>query len=206
MNLNDFELVVHKREGVGSKFARKMRSEGNVPVNFYGCGVSFSGYMSLLDLERAIRSKTLFNMFSSAVLDGEKYLVVAKVLQRDSVTEQILHVDFQVVDPVQSFKMKIPISYINKELCNDIKLGGILNVVLSTLILEASPEKMPAYIECDLANARAKVPIRLSSVCIPDGVTLVGHKFSDTIASISAIRKKASDVVSAADGGKTAKK
>lgn len=199
MNLNNYELVVHKREEFGSKTSRRLRSEGKVPVNFYGQGVSFSGYMNLLELESALRSKTLFNMFTYAVLDGVKHLVVAKVLQRDSVTENILHVDFQIVDPNSRFRMKIPISYTNKELCNDIKLGAVFNVVKSTLILEAEPENMPAYLECDLSNARSKVPLRVSDLKIPSGVRLLGVELTDTIASVAAIRKKGGDAAEASD-------
>lgn len=195
MHLNDFELLIHKREDLGSKAARKMRNQGNVPVNFYGQGISFSGYVEIKELDRAIKSKTLFNQFSYASLDGKKYLVVAKVLQRDSRTENILHMDFQIVDPNVSFRMKVPIIFINKEICNDIKLGGILNIVASTITLCSTPKNMPNYLQCDLVSARAKVPIRLSSLTIPSGVTLHGHKMTDTIASISAIRKKGVDAV-----------
>lgn len=196
MNLNNFELSVQAREAVGSKSARKTRKEGKVPVNFYGKDFNFSGYIDLRELERAVKSKTLFNMFSYANIEGKKHLVFAKVLQRDSVTENILHVDFQVVDTSKKFKMRVPISYLNQDICEDIKLGAVLNIVKSSIVLRAKAENMPAYLECDLKNAKAKMPIRLSSVKIPENVELIGVKLTDTIASISSLRIKGSDAVS----------
>lgn len=202
MNLNNFELTIQKREDVGSKNARRMRSQGLVPVSFYGGGTVFSGAIELLELERAVKSKTLFNMFSYVALEGKKHLVVAKVLQRDSVTEKILHVDFQIVEPNKVFRMRVPIKYLNAELCTDLKLGGVLNIVKSDVVLSATPENMPACLECNLSKARAKTPIRLNSVVVPAGVSIVYAKLTDTIASIGAARTKEEEVEESAGESK----
>ncbi|WP_342261753.1 50S ribosomal protein L25 [Alphaproteobacteria bacterium endosymbiont of Tiliacea citrago] len=204
MNLNDYELVIKERSDIGSKAARKLRSEGLIPATFYGQKEVFSGCLELKDLERAIRSKTLFNKFTNVDFNNSKRIVVAKVLQKDSVSEKILHIDFQIVVPSVEFKMRVPIVYKNAELCNDIKLGAILNIVKSTLVLKATPENMPDCLECDLSNAKAKTPIRLSSIEIPKNVLLVGSKSTDTIASISSLRKKASDSSSEASSSSSA--
>lgn len=195
MNLNDFELFVSKRAEFGTKAANKIRYEQNVPANFYGYGelgelVSFSGVIDLLLLNKALASKTLFNKFTKVNYEGEYYIVVAQVIQRDSLTNDILHIDFKVVSNNRSIKMKIPFKFVDSEICEDIKLGGVLNVVMPFVELIAAPKDMPECIEFSLKNARSKVSLKLSDVVLPVNVRFSPKIKSITVATILASRKK----------------
>jgi len=190
MNLNSFALIIQKKEIAGTSASKKIRKLGNVPVILNQEGKSECGYTEEAALSKAISSKTLFNKFTEIEYDGKKKIVFAKVLQRDPVTEKVLHVDFQVVDKKKEITMLIPLKFVDRELCEPLKLGGILNVIHQYLPIIAKPEDMPEFIEYSLKGASGKNSIKTAEVIIPDNCKLAKKFQAKVIASILASRRK----------------
>lgn len=191
MHFNEFELNLTPRDAAGTSGARALRKQNKALVSVYG--KDFDAKFAFIpedELSRALASKTLFNKFTNLNLGKEKVTAFAKIIQRDPVTDRILHIDFQAVKKGQIIKMKVPIKFINEQLCEDIKLGGMLNVVCSYVELTGKVDDMPAYLECDLKDARVKVSINISTLKIPGGIKLHKKYENKVIATVLAARKK----------------
>jgi large subunit ribosomal protein L25 len=205
MNLNDFKLDLVERKSFGKSGVKKIRTENKVPVEIYGCGrKNISAAIDKVSLEKAINSKTLFNKLTELNLGENKILAFAKVVQLHSVSDKILHIDFQAVEKGQEISMKIPVRFLNHDLCSELKLGGTLNVVTPYVKLKGKIEDIPEYVDCNLENASVKVSIRMSSLAISDKLKMEAKYEKAVVATILAARKKAGDAAAAAEE-KTAK-
>lgn len=198
MNLNEFELNVKARPETGSASAKMLLKEERVPLVIYGKNAkTLSGSINLRELEKALKSTTLFNKFTTLNYEEnnkiEKMLVFAKVVQKESVKERILHIDFQLVEKNEDVKMRIPVRFLNKDLCEAIKLGGLLNMACYFVELTGKAEKMPAYLDYDLKNADVGISIKVEDFKIPSEIKIVKKYEKRVVATILAAKKKGSD-------------
>jgi len=194
MNLNDFELDLVKRENVGTSDARVLRNSGHVPATIYGSGKSpISAYIKEDVLNRALGSRTLFNKFTKLNFGKESVLAFAKIVQKHPVTDRVLHIDFQIVEKGGVITMKVPVTFINKELCETIKLGGLLNIVSPFLEMKGTAEKMPSSVVVDLKDAKVGISIKVEHLVIPEGVKVTSKFVNKVVATILAAKKKGGD-------------
>jgi len=199
MHLNEFELHLTERAELGSSAARKLRAQNKALVAIYG--PDFAAKSAIIDadvLKKAVASKTLFNKFTTLHIGKEKVVAVAKVVQLHPVTDNILHIDFQTIKKGQEVTMNVPVRFLNKEACEAIKLGGLLNTVCSYIELKAKAEDMPAYLDCDLSSAQIGISLKVDALNVPSGVKVSKHFESKVIATILAARKKGGDTEEAA--------
>ena len=200
MNLNEFELHLVERTDLGSGAARKLRAQNKALVAIYGSDFGAkSAYMDYDELKKALASKALFNKFTNLHFGKEKVVAFAKVVQLHPVTDQILHIDFQVVKKGEVVTMPIPVRFLNKEMCEAIKLGGLLNVVCQFVELTGKVEEMPAYLDCDLQHAKVGISIKLDALHVPANMKVHQRYDNKVIATILAARKKGSEVEAAVE-------
>jgi large subunit ribosomal protein L25 len=191
MKLNDFELSLHSRKRIGSGAARALRVDGRVPAILYGNGLNFCGHIDAKELQKAINTKTLFNKFTKINLDDKKHCIAyAKIIQKHPVSDKILHVDFQCVDINSIITISIPVYFINKELCEAIKLGGLLNIVARSIKLIGPVSAMPSCLEYDLTKATVGTAVKSEDLGVPNNVKIAIAFQSKVIATILAAKKK----------------
>lgn len=203
MNLNEFELDLIKREAVGTSSARVLRNSGKVPATVYGKGKDpIAAFVESDVLGKALNSRTLFNKFTKLNIGKDSVLAFAKIVQKHPVTDRVLHIDFQMVEKDGIVTMKVPVVFINKELCEAIKLGGLLNIVSSFVEISGPASDMPASLVVDLKEAKVGVSIKVEHLGIASNLK-VSRKFSNkVVATILAAKKKGSDA--AAESGDAA--
>jgi len=197
MNLNSFSFNIELRSKLGSHAANQLRKQEKVPTNFYSAKkkLNINGFINEKELEKAIKSKMLFNQFTKVLIDGKEHLVIARKIQRNSLTEQLLHIDFQIVEENEKIKVLIPVKFINKEICEPIKLGGVLNVIYEYIPLIGLVKDMPNYVEYDLKNSISKQSLLLKDLKFSNKVEIAKEFSFSVIASILAARKKAAEEV-----------
>lgn len=192
MNLNSFELIFKKREMIGSVEARKIRKMGDIPANFSSkSGEAISAIVDEKSLQKALESKTLFNRFTKIKIENKEYLTFAKVVQKHPVSGKILHIDFQIVEPKDVIEMKVPVEFTDKAECEAIKLGAILNIVSSYVLIKGKVEDMCETLKCSLKNAEAKKSLTLKNLEIPSNVSISNKFKANVIATILGSKKKA---------------
>jgi large subunit ribosomal protein L25 len=84
-------------------------------------------------------------------LDGEERPTFVRYVQRNPVTDQVLHVDFLQINLQDKVKIEVPIHFTGMSPAVD-AYGGILTHHLNRVLVEALPTNIPSSIEVDVSG------------------------------------------------------
>lgn len=164
-------LVAEPSRPVGSRKARRLRAEGEVPAIVYGEGVdAFPVAVKARDLRAALSTEAGLNAVLSLRVDGQRFLTMARELQRHPVRGTVLHVDFQVVDPDREVSADVPITLVG-EAVELHRADGVLDQQLFALPVRARPADIPNNLEVDISELAIGSAIRVSDVDLAEGVS-----------------------------------
>jgi large subunit ribosomal protein L25 len=107
--------------------------------------------------------------------------VLLRDMQFHPYKPQIMHVDFNRVSADHKIHIKVPLHFVNADICPGVKLGGgLVSHVMTEVDVSCLPGQLPEYIEVDLSALVAGSSIHLSHLKLPAGVELVpGHHGAD---------------------------
>ena len=165
-------LQIAKRTIEGKK-VKTLRTQGITPIHLYGSGFeSLSMQADFKDLINVLNE----NGFSIPITlnDGENdILVFARNVQRHPLTEEILHVDFQVVSKDDEVEIEVPIN-LSGESPAVKNFGGILIKLLETIKISSKVDKVPKSIELDISVLESlEQSLLVSEINVPEGVEII---------------------------------
>jgi large subunit ribosomal protein L25 len=167
----EFILLAEPGRPVGTRPARRLRTEGRVPAVVYGPGVDpLPVVVQARDLRAALSTEAGLNAVLSLRVDGKEFLTMARELQRHPVRGSVIHVDFQVVDPNREISAEVPISIVG-EAVELHRSDGILDQQLFALPVRARPADIPTHLEVDITEVVIGSAIRVSDIALPAGVS-----------------------------------
>jgi len=180
--MNEFELIAEQRSDVGKGASRRLRRLANeVPAIVYG-GKNPPQKISLLhkDLDHALQNEAFYSHIITLSVEGNNEEVILKDLQRHPAKSIILHADFLRVSKTQKFTTKVPIHFMNEDICNGVKVGGG-NITRSMTELDISclPADLPEYIEVDVAEVEIGQILHISDIKLPSGVESVALSYGE---------------------------
>ena len=106
--------------------------------------------------------------------DGKQQIqVIIKAVDRHPVSRDIMHVDFQEVEPTTRVVMRVPIVFVGAEQSPGVRNGGVVARQLSDIELRGEVAKIPEKLELDLSSMDARERIRLSQVKVPAGIDVM---------------------------------
>ena len=155
---------------------RRLRMNGATP------GVMYSGGEEPLSLQfDAIElfKKLLFIHGRNAVITLEvegnsqgTRTVLVQEIQKDPVSDQVLHVDFLEIDIDKALDFVVPIEFIG--VARGVDMGGELQVFKTSVRLRGCPLDIPDIIEADItALDRGEDGLTLGDLALPDKVTML---------------------------------
>ena len=186
---NEFTAFPRASEGRGA--SRRLRRSGRAPGIVYGG----SGAPQPIELDHnalahALKSEAFHSSILTMKLDGASQQVLLRDVQMHPFRGEILHVDFQRVDPSRRIRMKVPLHFINGENAPAVKLSGaIISHVLNELDISCLPKDLPSFIEVDLSELTLNQSIHVSNLKLPAGVTAVVHPGMDPVVVTAVIPK-----------------
>jgi large subunit ribosomal protein L25 len=165
-------LNVIAREPAGSRSARRLRREGDVPGVVYGGGeepVAFK--IHARDLRLALAN-------AGAVLDLQVdgaggSPVVVKDLARHPVSGDTLHIDLLRVRLDEKIQATVILELTGIDDAPGTKEGGVLEQVTRELTIEALPNDIPDSLTHDVSEMAIGDTLTLDAVSAPSGVELV---------------------------------
>jgi large subunit ribosomal protein L25 len=165
-------LQVASREPSGSRSARRLRREGNVPGVVYGGGedpVAFQ--VQARELRMALAN-------AGAVLDLQvegsgASPVVVKELDRHPVSGETLHIDLLRVRLDEKIETTVILELTGTEDAPGVKEGGVLELVTRELTIEALPNDIPDGLQHDVSEMVIGDTLTLDALSAPAGVELV---------------------------------
>jgi len=168
------EISASKRTLQGKGASRRLRGSGKVPGIIYG-GDNPAQAVELdhNNLYHKLKLEAFHASILSLDLDGKKEQVLLRDLQMHPFKLQVLHIDFQRVDPNKKVHMKVPLHFINADIAPGVKVsGGIVSHILSELDVSCLPKDLPEFISVDLSNLTSISSLHLSDLSLPQGVEI----------------------------------
>ena len=111
-----------KREALGKKGAKLLRSQEIVPSVLYGAGDPVHFAVPFSEMRQIVYSPEVFLI--DLDIEGNVYPAVVQDIQWHAVEEQILHIDFLKIEEGKKVKIDIPVKVVG--LAKGIKAGGKL--------------------------------------------------------------------------------
>ena len=167
------QLHVQRREVPGKK-VKRLRREGLTPANIYGHRVDSRAVQVSTDDLRHVLQQAGRNDIVYLRLDGdEPRPTFVKGVQRNPVTDVILHVDFLQISLRERVRMDVPIHLVGKAPAVD-TFGGILMHGLDRVTVEALPTDVPSALEADVSGlANIDQSLHVSDLTAPEGVEIL---------------------------------
>lgn len=146
----ELTLKVQKREILGRK-AKELRRQEQIPGIIYGHGIKSIPIKidkhSFIKLFQEAGETTIISL----ELDGAKsYDVLVHGVQKDPVSDEIIHVDFYKIKSGEEMTVEVPLVF-EGEAPAVKDLGGILVTNLREITVKALPKNLPHDIKLNLA-------------------------------------------------------
>lgn len=169
------EVSANPRTEQGTSASRRLRHAGRVPGIVYGGGKDAVAIdMGHKEIFYQLRNEAFHASILTLDLGGKKEPVLLRDYQMHPVRSQVMHVDFQRVNPKEKIHIKVPLHFINAEIAPGVKLsGGNVSHVMTEVDVACLPKDLPEFIEVDLANLAAGHSLHLSELKLAKGVELV---------------------------------
>lgn len=102
--------------------------------------------------------------------EGTQYkrVVIVKAVQIHPISNQIIHIDFFLVDNIQQFETVLPVRIIGKENSFAIKEGGVVNQMFKEIKAIRSHQSTTEEIIIDITNLKKRHSIRVSDINLTD--------------------------------------
>ncbi|WP_308447432.1 50S ribosomal protein L25/general stress protein Ctc [Parachitinimonas caeni] len=187
-----FEVIAASRDVQGTGASRRLRRTGKVPAIVYGANQE----PKAIELDHnamyyALQAEAFHASILDLVVDGKSEKALLRSAQYHPWKQQILHIDFQRVDPTQKIHIKVPFHFINGDVAPGVKTGGgTVAHVATDADVSCLPSQLPEFITVDLKDLQAGQSIHLSDIALPEGLEFVTLKHGDNATVVSIIAPK----------------
>lgn len=185
-------LVVkgQKRNSLGKKEAKLLRSQEIVPAVLYGAGEPIHFSVPFSELRQLVYTPGVFLI--DLDIEGSIYHALMQDVQWHAVEEQILHVDFLMIQENKKVKIDVPIKVVG--LAKGIKAGGKLKTNLRRLKVKALAKDLPDSIEINVTNLAIGQNIKVGDLSL-ENIEILDKK-SNVVVAVT-ITRAAKSVVGA---------
>ena len=152
---------------------KKLRKTGQIPGIIYGefLDSTMSIKMCNAELGRMLRKNNSGSIINLD-LNGKNLNCVVKEIQRNN-RQEILHVDLQYVKPNEVIKMRIPVKCVGQSVLESKRL--LLETHNSFIDFQGDVEKIPEYIEVNVAEMNFEDKIFVEDIVVAEGVTVLTY-------------------------------
>ncbi len=159
-------LVVkgQKRESLGKKGAKSLRSQEIVPAVLYGTAEPVHFSVPFSELRPLVYTPEVYLI--DLDIDGTVYSAIIQDVQWHAVEEQILHIDFLKIEENKKIKIEVPVKITG--LAKGIKAGGKLKTNLRRLKVKALAKDLPDNIEINVTKLGIGQSIKVGDLALKD--------------------------------------
>ncbi|MBB5396091.1 MULTISPECIES: 50S ribosomal protein L25/general stress protein Ctc [unclassified Mucilaginibacter] len=170
------------RENVGKRDAKELRYQGLVPAVLYGGSTQTHFAVSAADLRAVVYTPVVH--FIDIDVAGVKSRAIIKDMQFHPLTEQLIHIDFLLLDENKPVTIEIPVKLTGTS--PGVKVGGKLVQKLRKLRVKALPKDHLDNIEVSIEALEVGKSVKVNEIKIPN-LTITNAQ-EDTIVSVTTSR------------------
>ena len=197
------EFTAFPRTTEGRGASRRMRRSGKAPGIVYGGSTPPQPIeLDHTALIHALRNEVFHASILTMKVDGSSTQVLLRDVQMHPFRNEVLHVDFQRIDPSRKIHMKVPLHFVNEAQSPAVKSeGAIISHVMTELDIACLPKDLPEFIEIDLSELDTAHSLHVSGVKLPPGVSVVSHRTGDPVVATAVVPKAAAETEETAAEG-----
>lgn len=179
-----------ERSDLGKNASRRLRKGGGVPGVVYGLDrPPFTVGVGARKIEEVLGLETGRNTIFTLSLTGQDRTraVMIKALQRDPVTERLVHVDFVRVDLAKAVRVNVPIRLLGT--AEGVKTdGGLLEFIHREVAVECLPSDIPEHLDLDVTALRLNQHLSVKDLPARERVTILDDP--ESIVCVVAVPKE----------------
>jgi large subunit ribosomal protein L25 len=173
------------RSQTGKGPANRLRNGGRIPGIIYGNGsLNTPVEVDVKELNRLLRYYGESSLVGIDLGQGVKTVLIKEV-QRDPVTRNVLHVDFQETRSDQKVKTVVPVVILGRESIE--RDGLILQQQLRELEVECFPHNIPKSVTVDATGMDAGYAMTVGDVELGEEISILNDA-GEVIASLTQAR------------------
>lgn len=167
-----FELSVEQRSDRGKRVSRRLHRVGKLPGIVYGSNKDATPItLGHDEVMHQLEHEAFFSHILTLNFGRRKEKVVLKDLQRHPFKPTLLHIDFQRINENKKLTMRVPLHFLNEDICIGVKSGGgIINHAMTDIEVSCLPKHLPEYIEVDMQAVELGSTIHLGDLELPETV------------------------------------
>ncbi|MGL4394217.1 MAG: 50S ribosomal protein L25 [Brevinema sp.] len=145
---------------------KKLRAEFKLPAVIYGSKIKENINISIdyVSFEKMFPTNERHIPFTLKV-DGKEYKVITKDYKIDPISRRFMHVDFYVLEKGHEFTTLIPVEFEGTPA--GVREGGNLLTYTRKVLIEATPENMPAKIVANISGLQRKKNLIVRDLQVP---------------------------------------
>jgi large subunit ribosomal protein L25 len=163
-----------QRTDKGSRPARRMRRDGQIPAVVYGIGIDTQDIaIDRRSLLGVLNTEAGFNaLINVQVEGGDEVLTVAREVQRDPVRGDITHLDFIKVSLDVAIDAEVGLEFTGTPLGVKDE-GGFIETIENAVMISALPTAIPTSIAVDITELGIGDSLKVSDLPAIEGVTYI---------------------------------
>jgi len=169
----EIKLKAYPREEHGKQAAKRLRKNGMIPAVIYGHGEeTIPISIEAAEFGRLLRREKGDNVIVNLSQDktGAKKTII-KEIQRNLVTSEIIHVDFQHLIPTEKIEIDVPILLLGTPI--GVKEGGgLVEHVVRKISVRCLPKEIPSHLELEVSGLNVGESIHVSDLKLEGGEIL----------------------------------
>ncbi len=162
------QISVEKRDRIGTRYARRLREAGRLPVVIYGHGQE--------PVHVSVDRKTMVEVLHhnahliEVSVDGSTQPCLVKDVQWDYLGATIVHVDLARVDLTESVTVAVDLVLVGD--AKGLKTAGaLLEHPVSQIEVACTANNIPENIKVDVSDLDVGEMITIADLKLPEGVT-----------------------------------
>lgn len=168
-----FTIKAEKRDVFGKNAARRLRKEGRIPVILYGAETdNVPLVMKKKDIFRILKLESGENTIFKVSFDSETKNAMIKEIQRDPVSDEILHTDLIQIALDKEIQVSIPLLF-QGEAVGVKAEGGFVDVITREVEVECLPRDIPENIAVDISELHLNQSLKMEDILPPAGVKVL---------------------------------
>lgn len=181
-------MKIQLRELTGKK-VKNLRAEGLIPASLYGPGYESK---NVVLNEREFKKTFLEAGFSNLInvsVEGEPEKVLVKEVQRNPVTDEVLHVSLYVTNKNIQINAEVPIKFEGVSPSEDLGTGFAV-YAMDNLAIRCLPANLPSEFVIDVSKlVNVGDSVTVADMQLPEGVELQEIEPTTAVVYISPAQK-----------------
>jgi large subunit ribosomal protein L25 len=167
---SEITLIAESGRTTGTRSSGRLRTEGQIPGVVYGHGITpLSVSINRRELRAVLHTEAGHNAVINLTVGSDKHLTIVKELQRHPVRNEVIHVDFLVVNPNEQVTVDVPL-ILTGEAKAIIDEHGTVDQQMHSLSVHTTPGNIPNEIQVDVTDLAIGGQIKVGDLTLPKGV------------------------------------